>query len=101
MSVSEASYAAKMEWTDMIKAGIIDAAKVTRSALQNAASVAAIRSRAALPKFVTLGNGERFKVTVWNGVETIKPQGSELYSDGKYCILFGAVDQLDRQNRGS
>jgi biotin operon repressor len=50
---------------------------------------------------VTLGNGERFKVTVWNGVETIKPQGSELYSDGKYYILFDAVDQLDRQNRGS
>ena len=34
--------AAKMEWTDMIKAGIIDPAKVTRSALQNAASVAAL-----------------------------------------------------------
>jgi len=34
--------AAKMEWTDMVKAGIIDPAKVTRSALQNAASVAAL-----------------------------------------------------------
>jgi chaperonin GroEL len=34
--------AAKMEWTDMMKAGIIDPAKVTRSALQNAASVAAL-----------------------------------------------------------
>ena len=34
--------AAKMEWTDMIKAGIIDPAKVTRSALQNAASVASL-----------------------------------------------------------
>jgi len=34
--------AAKMEWADMIKAGIIDPAKVTRSALQNAASVAGI-----------------------------------------------------------
>ena len=34
--------AAKMEWTDMIKAGIIDPAKVTRSALQNAASIAAL-----------------------------------------------------------
>ena len=28
------------EWVDMIKAGIVDPAKVTRSALQNAASVA-------------------------------------------------------------
>jgi len=27
-------------------------------------------------KFVTLGNGSRFKVFIWNGVETIKPQGS-------------------------
>ena len=34
--------AAKMEWVDMIKAGIIDPAKVTRSALQNAASVASL-----------------------------------------------------------
>jgi len=34
--------AQKMEWTDMVKAGIIDPAKVTRSALQNAASVAAL-----------------------------------------------------------
>ena len=34
--------AAKMEWVDMVKAGIIDPAKVTRSALQNAASVAAL-----------------------------------------------------------
>ena len=31
-----------MEWTDMLKAGIIDPAKVTRSALQNAASIAAL-----------------------------------------------------------
>ncbi|KGE73463.1 chaperonin GroEL [Spirochaeta lutea] len=31
-----------MEWTDMIKAGIIDPAKVTRSALQNAASIAGL-----------------------------------------------------------
>ncbi|MGH2652909.1 MAG: chaperonin GroEL [Actinomycetota bacterium] len=30
------------EWTDMVKAGIIDPAKVTRSALQNAASIAAL-----------------------------------------------------------
>ena len=30
------------EWVDMVKAGIIDPAKVTRSALQNAASIAAI-----------------------------------------------------------
>ena len=34
--------AAKDEWVDMMKAGIIDPAKVTRSALQNAASIAAI-----------------------------------------------------------
>ncbi len=32
--------AASGEWVDMIKAGIVDPAKVTRSALQNAASVA-------------------------------------------------------------
>jgi chaperonin GroEL len=32
--------AANGEWVDMIKAGIVDPAKVTRSALQNAASVA-------------------------------------------------------------
>ncbi len=34
--------AAKEEYVDMIKAGIIDPTKVTRSALQNAASVAAL-----------------------------------------------------------
>jgi len=34
--------AALGEWVDMVKAGIIDPAKVTRSALQNAASIAAI-----------------------------------------------------------
>jgi chaperonin GroEL len=34
--------AAAGEWVDMVKAGIIDPAKVTRSALQNAASIAAI-----------------------------------------------------------
>ena len=34
--------AAKMEWTDMLGAGIIDPAKVTRSALQNAASIAGL-----------------------------------------------------------
>jgi chaperonin GroEL len=34
--------AAKMEWVDMMKVGIIDPAKVTRSALQNAASVASL-----------------------------------------------------------
>jgi chaperonin GroEL len=34
--------AATGEWIDMVKAGIIDPAKVTRSALQNAASIAAI-----------------------------------------------------------
>jgi len=34
--------AAKMVWVDMMKAGIIDPAKVTRSALQNAASIASL-----------------------------------------------------------
>jgi chaperonin GroEL len=34
--------AAKMEWVDMVKVGIIDPAKVARSALQNAASVASL-----------------------------------------------------------
>ncbi|MGA1861894.1 chaperonin GroEL [Deferribacter thermophilus] len=34
--------AAKEEYTDMIKAGVIDPTKVTRSALQNAASVASL-----------------------------------------------------------
>ncbi|MCL2410695.1 MAG: chaperonin GroEL [Treponema sp.] len=34
--------AAKMEWVDMMKSGIIDPAKVTRSALQNAASIASL-----------------------------------------------------------
>jgi chaperonin GroEL len=34
--------AAKGEWVDMFKAGIVDPAKVTRSALQNAASIASL-----------------------------------------------------------
>jgi chaperonin GroEL len=34
--------AAKLEYVDMIKAGIVDPTKVTRSALQNAASIAAM-----------------------------------------------------------
>jgi chaperonin GroEL len=34
--------AATMQWTDMVKAGIIDPAKVTRSALQNASSIAGL-----------------------------------------------------------
>jgi chaperonin GroEL len=34
--------AAKGEWVDMLKSGIIDPAKVTRSAVQNAASIAAL-----------------------------------------------------------
>ena len=34
--------ALKEEYTDMVKAGIVDPAKVTRSALQNAASIAAL-----------------------------------------------------------
>ena len=34
--------AAKLEYTDLIKAGILDPAKVTRTAMQNAASVAGL-----------------------------------------------------------
>jgi chaperonin GroEL len=34
--------ASTMEWEDLVKAGIIDPAKVTRSALQNAASIASL-----------------------------------------------------------
>jgi chaperonin GroEL len=34
--------AATGQWVDMVKAGIVDPTKVTRSALQNAASIAAI-----------------------------------------------------------
>ncbi len=34
--------ASKMVWTDLFKAGIVDPAKVTRSALQNAASIAGL-----------------------------------------------------------
>jgi chaperonin GroEL len=34
--------AAKLEWVNMVDAGIIDPAKVTRSALQNAASIASL-----------------------------------------------------------
>jgi chaperonin GroEL len=34
--------AARGEWVDLMKAGIVDPAKVTRSALQNAASIAAL-----------------------------------------------------------
>ncbi len=34
--------AMKMEWVNLVKAGIIDPAKVTRSALQNAASIAGL-----------------------------------------------------------
>ncbi|TVR52259.1 MAG: chaperonin GroEL, partial [Spirochaetaceae bacterium] len=34
--------AAKMEWTNMVKAGIIDPAKVARSALQNASSISGL-----------------------------------------------------------
>jgi chaperonin GroEL len=41
-SESQGFNAANGEWVDMMKAGIVDPAKVTRSALQNAASIAAI-----------------------------------------------------------
>ena len=37
-----ASTPATGEYEDLVKAGVIDAAKVTRSALQNAASIAAL-----------------------------------------------------------
>ena len=39
---TEGLNAATNEYEDLIKAGVIDAAKVTRSALQNAASIAAL-----------------------------------------------------------
>ena len=39
---SEGLNAATGEYTDLVKLGVIDAAKVTRSALQNAASIAAL-----------------------------------------------------------
>jgi len=39
---NEGLNAANGEYTDMFKAGIIDPAKVTRSALQNAASIAGL-----------------------------------------------------------
>ncbi|MCC6224880.1 MAG: chaperonin GroEL, partial [Microthrixaceae bacterium] len=41
-SANEGLNAATGEYEDLVKAGIIDAAKVTRSALQNAASIAAL-----------------------------------------------------------
>jgi chaperonin GroEL len=41
-TASEGLNAATGEYQDLVKAGIIDAAKVTRSALQNAASIAAL-----------------------------------------------------------
>ncbi|MFM9120481.1 MAG: TCP-1/cpn60 chaperonin family protein, partial [Acidimicrobiaceae bacterium] len=39
---NEGLNAATGEYTDLVKLGVIDAAKVTRSALQNAASIAAL-----------------------------------------------------------
>ena len=42
LSANEGLNAATGEYTDMFKAGIIDPAKVTRSALQNAASIAGL-----------------------------------------------------------
>jgi chaperonin GroEL len=41
-SAAEGLNAATGDYEDLVKAGIIDAAKVTRSALQNAASIAAL-----------------------------------------------------------
>jgi chaperonin GroEL len=40
--IAEGLNAATGEYEDLFKAGVIDAAKVTRSALQNAASIAAL-----------------------------------------------------------
>ncbi|MDQ3351393.1 MAG: chaperonin GroEL, partial [Actinomycetota bacterium] len=42
MSGSEGLNAATGDYEDLVKLGVIDAAKVTRSALQNAASIAAL-----------------------------------------------------------
>ena len=42
LSGNEGLNAATGEYEDLVKLGIIDAAKVTRSALQNAASIAAL-----------------------------------------------------------
>ena len=42
MSGSEGLNAATGDYEDLVKVGVIDAAKVTRSALQNAASIAAL-----------------------------------------------------------
>jgi chaperonin GroEL len=42
MKGNEGFNAANGEYTDLVKLGVIDAAKVTRSALQNAASIAAL-----------------------------------------------------------
>ncbi len=42
MSGNEGYNAATGEYEDLVKVGVIDAAKVTRSALQNAASIAAL-----------------------------------------------------------
>ena len=42
LPAGEGLNAATGEYVDLIKAGIIDPAKVTRSALQNAASIAAL-----------------------------------------------------------
>jgi chaperonin GroEL len=42
LPAGEGLNAANGEYVDMLKAGIIDPAKVTRSALQNAASIAAL-----------------------------------------------------------
>jgi chaperonin GroEL len=42
LKAGEGLDAATGEYVDMIKAGIIDPAKVTRSALQNAASIAGL-----------------------------------------------------------
>jgi chaperonin GroEL len=41
-TAAEGFNAATGEYEDLVKAGVIDAAKVTRSALQNAASIAAL-----------------------------------------------------------
>ena len=42
IEMTSAADAATGDYEDLVKAGVIDAAKVTRSALQNAASIAAL-----------------------------------------------------------
>lgn len=59
----------------MLKQFVVGKTYYTRSICDNDCVWGhSIRSRTA--KMVTLGNGKRFRIAVWDGVETIKPQGS-------------------------